>query len=233
MDLATHPLDEDIRCPSSRMTDLVVHVVAWYATVKGSFADAETLYNGILHTIEGFIATPRVPVRAHAPHRWTYAVILNCQQTLAAYQRRWQLNPADTESWDAMGTEISFKSAFLKGRISSSSVIILYITTSKKAFSTLKEEDPNCAQYFHHQQHLLTQVWEASVIEEGLVLRETFIWQHQDRAEGKNIESHESSIKAEDQPERKDEEAEGEEKGGRRVQRSQSLSAVTSATTHS
>ncbi|MPC89266.1 hypothetical protein E2C01_084204 [Portunus trituberculatus] len=95
--------------PPSRMTDLVVHVVAWYAAVKGSLADAEALYDGLLHTIEGFIATPRVPARAHAPRRWTYAtdpVILNCQQTLAANQRRWQLNPADTESRDAMVTVV-------------------------------------------------------------------------------------------------------------------------------
>ncbi|MPD01765.1 hypothetical protein E2C01_097308 [Portunus trituberculatus] len=77
--------------PPSRMTDLVVHVVAWYAAMKGSFADAEALCDGLLHTIEGFIATPRVPARAYASCRWTYAtdpVILNCQQMLAAYQRR-------------------------------------------------------------------------------------------------------------------------------------------------
>ncbi|MPC75746.1 hypothetical protein E2C01_070140 [Portunus trituberculatus] len=84
--------------PPSRMAGLVVH---------GSFADAEALYNGLLYTIEGFTTTPRVPTRAHAPRRWTYAtdpVILNCQQTLAAYQRRWQHNPADTASRDAMVT---------------------------------------------------------------------------------------------------------------------------------
>ncbi|MPC87507.1 hypothetical protein E2C01_082368 [Portunus trituberculatus] len=82
------------------MAGLVVHVVAWYAAVKGSFADAEALCDGQLHTIEGFIATPRVLARAHAPRRWTYAT----DPTLAAYQRRWQLNPADTESLDAMVT---------------------------------------------------------------------------------------------------------------------------------
>ncbi|MPC62092.1 hypothetical protein E2C01_056174 [Portunus trituberculatus] len=89
------------------MAGLVVHVVAWYAAVKGSFNDAEALYDGLLHTIKGFIATPRVLARAHAPRRWTYAtdpVIRNCQHTLAAYQRRWQLNPADTESRDAIVT---------------------------------------------------------------------------------------------------------------------------------
>ncbi|MPC68525.1 hypothetical protein E2C01_062727 [Portunus trituberculatus] len=93
--------------PLSRMAGLVVHVVAWYATVKGSFADAEALYDGLLHTIEGFIVTPRALARAHAPRCWTYAadpVILSCQQTLTAYQRRWQFNPADTESRDAMAT---------------------------------------------------------------------------------------------------------------------------------
>ncbi|MPC96430.1 hypothetical protein E2C01_091688 [Portunus trituberculatus] len=93
--------------PPSRIVGLVVHMVAWYAAVKGSFADAEELYDGLLHTIEGFIATPRVLARAHTPRRCTYAtdpVILNCQQTLAAYQRRWQVNPADTESWDATVT---------------------------------------------------------------------------------------------------------------------------------
>ncbi|MPC60907.1 hypothetical protein E2C01_054967 [Portunus trituberculatus] len=86
---------------------LVVHVVTWYTAVKSSFTDAEALYDGILHTIKGFITTPRVLARAHTPCRWTYAadpVILNCQQMLAAYQRRWQLNPADTESQDAMVT---------------------------------------------------------------------------------------------------------------------------------
>ncbi|MPC63769.1 hypothetical protein E2C01_057872 [Portunus trituberculatus] len=82
--------------PPSRMAGLVVHVVAWYAALKGSFADAEALYDGLLHTI----TTPRVLARAHAPCRWTYAtnsVILNCQQTLAAYQRH-------RESQDAMVT---------------------------------------------------------------------------------------------------------------------------------
>ncbi|MPC60106.1 hypothetical protein E2C01_054143 [Portunus trituberculatus] len=67
----------------------------------------EALYNGLLHTIEGFITTPRVLAKAHAPRCWTYAtdlVILNCQQTLAVYQRCWQLNPVDTESRDAMVT---------------------------------------------------------------------------------------------------------------------------------
>ncbi|MPC92985.1 hypothetical protein E2C01_088099 [Portunus trituberculatus] len=95
--------------PPSRMAGFVVYVVPWYAAVKGSFADAEALYSGLLHTIEGFIATPRVPARAHAPHRWTYAtdhVILKCRQMLAAYQRCWQLNPADTESRDAMVTVV-------------------------------------------------------------------------------------------------------------------------------
>ncbi|MPC93803.1 hypothetical protein E2C01_088945 [Portunus trituberculatus] len=93
--------------PPSRMEGLVVHVVAWCAAVKGSFVDAEALHGGLLHTIEGFIATPRVLARAHAPRRRTYAadpVILNYQQMLAAYQRRWQLNPAGTESRDAMVT---------------------------------------------------------------------------------------------------------------------------------
>ncbi|MPD06800.1 hypothetical protein E2C01_102628 [Portunus trituberculatus] len=93
--------------PPSRMAGLVVHVVAWYAAMKGSFANAETLYDGLLHTIKGFIATLRVPARAHAPRRWPYAtdpVILNCQQTLTAYQRSWQLNPADTESRNAIVT---------------------------------------------------------------------------------------------------------------------------------
>ncbi|MPC61502.1 hypothetical protein E2C01_055575 [Portunus trituberculatus] len=66
-----------------RMVGLIVHVVVWYAAAKGSFADAEALYDGLQHTIEGFIATAR---------------------TLTVYQRRWQLNPADTESWDAMVT---------------------------------------------------------------------------------------------------------------------------------
>ncbi|XP_063858322.1 uncharacterized protein LOC135099747 [Scylla paramamosain] len=93
--------------PPSRMVSLVVHVVTWYSAVKGSFADAEALYDRLLHTIEGFIMTPRVLVRTHAPRRWTYAtdpVILNSQQSLAAYQRRWQLNPADIKSRDAMVT---------------------------------------------------------------------------------------------------------------------------------
>ncbi|MPC69611.1 hypothetical protein E2C01_063842 [Portunus trituberculatus] len=31
--------------PPSRMVGLVVHVVAWYAAVKGSFADVEALYS--------------------------------------------------------------------------------------------------------------------------------------------------------------------------------------------
>ncbi|MPC71785.1 hypothetical protein E2C01_066074 [Portunus trituberculatus] len=78
---------ERLTVPPSRMAGLVVHMVAWYTAVKDSFADAKALYNGLLHTIEGFIATPRVPARAHATRRWTNAadpVILNCQQTLAA-----------------------------------------------------------------------------------------------------------------------------------------------------
>ncbi|MPC90560.1 hypothetical protein E2C01_085553 [Portunus trituberculatus] len=94
-----------LKVPPSRMAGLVVHVVAWYAASQGSFADTEALYDGLLHTIEGFIAIPRVLARAHAPRQWTYAtepVIVNCQQTLTAYQRRWQLNSADTESRDAM-----------------------------------------------------------------------------------------------------------------------------------
>ncbi|KAK8406395.1 hypothetical protein O3P69_007229 [Scylla paramamosain] len=55
-----------------------------------SFADAEALYDRLLHTIEGFIATPRALARTHTPCCWTYTtdpVILNCQQMLAAYQR--------------------------------------------------------------------------------------------------------------------------------------------------
>ncbi|MPC72793.1 hypothetical protein E2C01_067106 [Portunus trituberculatus] len=85
--------------PPSRMAGLVVHVVACYSAMRGSFVDAEPQYNWLLHTIEGFIVTPRVLARAHAPRCWTYAtkpVILNCQQKLAVYQRHWQLNPADT-----------------------------------------------------------------------------------------------------------------------------------------
>ncbi|XP_063849706.1 uncharacterized protein LOC135093957 [Scylla paramamosain] len=73
----------------------------------GSFADAEALYDGLLLTIRGFITTPRALARIHTPRRWTYTtnpVILNCQQMLTAYQRHWQLNPADTESRDAMVT---------------------------------------------------------------------------------------------------------------------------------
>ncbi|MPC82952.1 hypothetical protein E2C01_077641 [Portunus trituberculatus] len=50
--------------PLSRMVGLVVHVVARYTAMKGSFADAEALYNELLHTIEGFITTPRVLARA-------------------------------------------------------------------------------------------------------------------------------------------------------------------------
>ncbi|MPC53722.1 hypothetical protein E2C01_047621 [Portunus trituberculatus] len=65
--------------PPSRIAGLVVHVVTWYSAMWGSFIDAEVLCDGLLHTIEGFI-------------------------TPATYQRRWQLNPADTESRDAMVT---------------------------------------------------------------------------------------------------------------------------------
>ena len=93
--------------PPSRMPRLVACVVAWYSSVKGSFVDAEALYDGLLHTIKGFVASPRAPGWPHAPRRWTYAndpVIQNCQQTLAAYQRCWQQNPADTESREAMVT---------------------------------------------------------------------------------------------------------------------------------
>ncbi|XP_063860620.1 uncharacterized protein LOC135100930 [Scylla paramamosain] len=54
------------------MAGLVVHVMAWYSAVKGSFADAEALYNGLLHTIEGFIATPRETLAAQlSRHRVT------------------------------------------------------------------------------------------------------------------------------------------------------------------
>ncbi|MPC63810.1 hypothetical protein E2C01_057915 [Portunus trituberculatus] len=54
------------------MTDLVVHVMSWYSAVKGSFADAEALYDGLLHIIEGFIATPRVLARTHTLRHWIY-----------------------------------------------------------------------------------------------------------------------------------------------------------------
>ncbi|XP_045106105.1 uncharacterized protein LOC123501366 [Portunus trituberculatus] len=47
--------------PPSRMVGLVVHVVAWYTAVKGSFADAEALHDGLLHTIEGFICFGKGP----------------------------------------------------------------------------------------------------------------------------------------------------------------------------
>ncbi|MPC40070.1 hypothetical protein E2C01_033624 [Portunus trituberculatus] len=104
----TFPLQSDVTVlrkrltvPLSRMVGLVVHVVACYS------ADAETLYDRRLHTIMGFIVTPKVLASTHAPCRWTCAtdlVILNCQQTLVAYQRCWQLNPADTESRDTMVT---------------------------------------------------------------------------------------------------------------------------------
>ncbi|MPC75404.1 hypothetical protein E2C01_069791 [Portunus trituberculatus] len=34
--------------PQSRMASLVAHMVAWYFAVKGSFANAEALYDGLL-----------------------------------------------------------------------------------------------------------------------------------------------------------------------------------------
>ncbi|KAK8371838.1 hypothetical protein O3P69_015715 [Scylla paramamosain] len=89
--------------PPSRMAGLVVHVMAWYSAVKGSFADAETDYytpSRDSSRLQGLWQGATL----HAAGLTLPTVFLNCQQTLAAYQRCWQLNPADTESRDAMVT---------------------------------------------------------------------------------------------------------------------------------
>ena len=91
--------------PSARLPHLVSCVRKWYAGVKGTFIDADSLYRGLLNTIQEFVSHGRVPSRVpdRAPN--TYArdpVVVNCEQNLATYQARWQRDPADTDARDAM-----------------------------------------------------------------------------------------------------------------------------------
>ena len=86
------------------MTDAVRD---WYTATKDTFTNATSLYQGLLTTIEGFVARCGARNRTSQSKRTMYGkdpVILTCQQNLAIYQRRWQQDPTNVDARDAMVT---------------------------------------------------------------------------------------------------------------------------------
>lgn len=100
-------LRKRLAVPAARMSRLVAHVEAWYSAAKGSFPNAASLYQGLVDTIEGFVAVGRAPQKTAKRCLRTYATnpaVTNCQWILALYQRHWQQDPDDQDAQDAMVT---------------------------------------------------------------------------------------------------------------------------------
>lgn len=82
---------------------------SWYTVTKATFSGVKSLYQGLLEVIKGFVSpSPRAPgVHTVIPTTSFYAkdlVIISCQKTLAAYQRRWQCDPTDYDARNAMAS---------------------------------------------------------------------------------------------------------------------------------
>ncbi|KAG0717245.1 hypothetical protein GWK47_008174 [Chionoecetes opilio] len=90
------------------MPRLLAHVEAWYSTARGTFTTAAALYQGLVTIITEFVTSSgRAPRQPPNRSSRTYAknpVVVNCQQTLATYQRRWQQDPGDHDAREAMLT---------------------------------------------------------------------------------------------------------------------------------
>ncbi|KAK3867791.1 hypothetical protein Pcinc_026770 [Petrolisthes cinctipes] len=91
--------------PTARLGQLTAYVEAWYSVTRDTYTDANSLYGSLTDIIEDFVEGTRGPTQSNKPCQRTYARdprIVNCQQTLATYQRQWQKNPGDHEAREAM-----------------------------------------------------------------------------------------------------------------------------------
>ncbi|KAK4321869.1 hypothetical protein Pmani_007332 [Petrolisthes manimaculis] len=91
--------------PTARLGQLTAYVEAWYSATRDTYTDADSLYGSLTDIIEDFVEGTRGPTQSNKPCQRTYARdprIVNCQQTLATYQRQWQKNPGDHEAREAM-----------------------------------------------------------------------------------------------------------------------------------
>ncbi|KAK4318942.1 hypothetical protein Pmani_010031 [Petrolisthes manimaculis] len=91
--------------PTARLGQLTAYVEAWYSATRDTYTDANSLYGSLTDIIEDFVEGTRGPTQSNKPCQRTYARdprIVNCQQTLATYQRQWQKNPGDHEAREAM-----------------------------------------------------------------------------------------------------------------------------------
>ncbi|KAK3888671.1 hypothetical protein Pcinc_007284 [Petrolisthes cinctipes] len=91
--------------PTARLGQLTAYVEAWYSATRDTYTDADSLYGSLTDIIEDFVEGTRGPTQSNKPCQRTYARdprIVNCQQTLATYQRQWQENPGDHEAREAM-----------------------------------------------------------------------------------------------------------------------------------
>ncbi|KAK3881436.1 hypothetical protein Pcinc_014092 [Petrolisthes cinctipes] len=89
--------------PTARLGQLTAYVEAWYSATRDTYTDS--LYGSLTDIIEDFVEGTRGPTQSNKPCQRTYARdprIVNCQQTLATYQRQWQKNPGDHEAREAM-----------------------------------------------------------------------------------------------------------------------------------
>ncbi|KAK3895411.1 hypothetical protein Pcinc_000864 [Petrolisthes cinctipes] len=91
--------------PTARLGQLTAYVEAWYSATRDTYTNADSLYGSLTDIIEDFVEGTRGPTQSKKPCQRTYARdlrIVNCQQTLATYQRQWQKNPGDHEAREAM-----------------------------------------------------------------------------------------------------------------------------------
>lgn len=103
--------------PAAKLPGLLINVKKWYSTFLYVAQDANDIYKGLLGVINDYVAANKTKQR-HTHKQRTYAhdpIILSCQDTLAALQRKWQTQPNNHEVKVAMGTVARHLSELKKG----------------------------------------------------------------------------------------------------------------------
>ncbi|XP_076049743.1 uncharacterized protein LOC143030478 [Oratosquilla oratoria] len=93
--------------PSSKFPGLLINVKKWYSNNNINLQDANDIYQGLLKVINEYVDNNKTRQKHTRNQKRSYAhdpVILNCQDTIAALQSRWQAQPNDHDVKRAMGT---------------------------------------------------------------------------------------------------------------------------------